>query len=264
MGDLTVFVSVGRTSTPEQEEFVSAVEAHMVAHGIVPQALGRNYWSSKQPLAAIDELMAHCSGAAILAFERLRIVQAIEKRGSSAERQLADFALPTAWNQVEAAMAYTRGLPLLVLVDETLRTEGLLETGYDWYVKSVRLGAPLTTDKEFVGVFADWRARVAAFAATRGPAPVSSAANRMGRSPTEEASGPAPSFNRRRLRTLLEARFNEDDLRGLCFDLNVDYEVLAGTSKVTRIISLIAHCERLRRADELVDAVRALRPDESW
>ena len=234
----------------------------MVAHGLVPQALGRNYWSSKQPLTAIDELMASCSGAAILAFERLQVVQAVEKRGGPAERHLADFALPTVWNQVEAAMAYTRGLPLLVLVDETLRSEGLLETGYDWYVKSVRFGTPITADKEFLGVFADWQARVAAFATTRQPQAASAAVSRTGSSPTVEASAPSPSFNRSQLRALLETRFNEDELRGLCFDLNLDYEILGGASKVARIISLIAHCERLRRADDLVAAIKVLRPDE--
>lgn len=264
MADVKVFVSVGRTSTPQQEEFVSAVEAHMLASGLMPQALGRNYWTSKQPLAAIDELMALCSGAAILAFERLHVVQAIEKRGSAAERQLANFSLPTVWNQVEAAMSYTRGLPLLVLVDEALRSEGLLETGYDWYVKWVRLGMPIAGDREFLGIFADWRARVEAFHATRRPAEVEPAASHKGSSPTLEARARSAAIDRRLLRKVLETRFNDEDLRGLCFDLNVDYEGLAGSSKVTKTISLIEYFERMHRAEELLQTIKALRPDERW
>jgi hypothetical protein len=261
MAGITVFVSVGRTSTPEQEEFVSAIETHMVARGLVPQAVGRNYWSSQQPLRAIDELMSQCSGVAIVGFERLRVVQAIDRRGSDNERQMNDFALPTVWNQVEAAMAYARGLPLLVLMQEELRAEGLLEAGYDWYVKRMRLGAACTNDREFCGVFDDWRARVESHHAGRQPP--AAADRKIGSSPTKEAQADAkrPS-DRRRLRMTLESRFSEDELRGLCFDLGVEYEDLPGASKPAKVIAVIGYFERMHRADELMRSVRELRPDE--
>src|SRR6476660_9625918 len=115
MPPIRVFVSVGRTSTPQQQTFVESIEAHMIERGLLPQALGRNYWSSQQPLTAVHELMRQCAGAAIIAFERLRIDRAVDRRGSDAEKVMTDFGLPTVWNQIEAAMAYTRGLPLLVL-----------------------------------------------------------------------------------------------------------------------------------------------------
>lgn len=58
------------------------------------------------------ELMDECAGTVILAFERTQIVQALEKRGSKDERQLADLKLPTVWNQIEATVAYSKGHPL--------------------------------------------------------------------------------------------------------------------------------------------------------
>ncbi len=260
---IKVFVSVGRTSTPQQEEFVSAIEAHMLDHGLAPQALGRNYWSSQQPLRAIDELMSQCSGVAIVGFERLRVVQAIDRRGSEAERSLADFALPTVWNQIEAAMAYSRGLPLLVLVQEELRTEGLLETGYDWYVKRMRIGANATSDREFRGIFDDWRSRVGTYGASSQPAGRPTPGH-TGNSPTSEAratSEPVP--DRRHLRQVLETRFNDDELRALCFDLRVDYENLPGTTKAAKAIEIIAYFERMNRVEALMRSVTELRPDES-
>ncbi len=266
MAGITVFVSVGRTSTPQQEEFVSGIEAHMVEHGLMPQALGRNYWSSKQPLRAIDELMNQCSGVAIVGFERLSVVQAIDRRGSDAQKELADFALPTVWNQIEAAMAYSRGLPILVLMQEDVRAEGLLELGNDWYVKRMRLGAEATSDREFRGIFEDWRSRVAAHhAASLAKAPAALSADRqIGSSPSREAQGAPPLANRRRLRMVLETRFTDEELQALCFDLGVDYENLKGETKVARVIAVIGYFERMHREEDLLRNVKELRPDESW
>lgn len=255
-----MFVSVGRTSTPEQEAFVSAIESHMLDHGLLPQALGRNYWSSQQPLKAIDELMTECAGAAIVGFERLRIVEAVDRRGSDGERTLNGIALPTVWNQIEAAMAYTRGLPLLVIVEQDLRAEGLLETGYDWYVKRVPIGAGVTLDREFRGVFDDWRARVEAHRAERAPAPASGFA---GSSPSLEASrDTVASPSRRQLRLLLESRFSDDELRALCFDLDVDYENLPGSTKAGKTIAIVGYFERVGRVDDLMESIRTVRPGE--
>ena len=258
---IKVFVSVGRTSTTRQEEFVSGIERYMLDHGLLPQALGRNYWSSQQPLKAIVELMNQCAGVAIIAFERLRIMEAFDRRGSEGEKKLVDFALPTVWNQVEAAMAYMRGLPLLVIVEDELKQEGLLEAGYDWYVQRLPADPQAIADREFRGIFDDWRSRVEAYSAAsaRTPAPVE---KQTGRSPTEEAKGDGASApNRRQLRIVLETRFNDEELRTLCFDFQVDYEGLAGETKPARIISLIEYFERVQRTSEFLRYMKDARPD---
>jgi hypothetical protein len=258
---IKVFVSVGRTSTTRQEEFVSGIERHMLDHGLLPQALGRNYWSSQQPLKAIVELMNQCAGVAIIGFERLRIVEAVDRRGSDGERTLNNFALPTVWNQVEAAMAYMRGLPLLVIVEDELKQEGLLEAGYDWYVQRLPADPRAIADREFLGIFADWRSRVEVYHATaaKTAAPVE---KQTGSSPTVEATaGATLPPHRRQLRIVLDTRFNDEELRTLCFDLQVDYEGLAGETKLARIISLIEYFERVQRTSEFLRYMKEVRPD---
>ena len=54
-------------------------------------------------------------------------------------------------------MAYSRNLPLMVIVEEGLRTEGLLERGYDWYVQRVLLDTASLNTNEFNGVLASWK-----------------------------------------------------------------------------------------------------------
>ena len=155
-----IFLSVGRTFNPQQENFVSSLENFLSSQGLTPQTVGRTYFSSQQPLKAVVELMDECAGTIILAFERTQIVQALEKRGSKDERQLSDLKLPTVWNQIEATVAYSKGHPLLVIVEEGLKAEGLLEQGYDWYVGRVSLSPEALYTREFQGMFGDWKRRV--------------------------------------------------------------------------------------------------------
>jgi hypothetical protein len=157
---MDVFVSVATGLNSKQEEFVSAIEARLRAIGLTPCTIGRNIFSSNAPLRAVTELMDRCSGAVIIALERYRFSKGIERPGSTHEKPLSSVSLPTAWNQIEAAMAYGRGLPLLVLVDEQLRCDGLLEKGNDWYVQSLNAEAVSLNSMEFTGVLESWRNRV--------------------------------------------------------------------------------------------------------
>jgi hypothetical protein len=157
---IDVFLSVGRTSTPEQEAFVGAVERCLLEHGLEPHTLGRNDWSSAQPLQAIRELMERCSGAAVIAFERVRIGDGVDLAGRDDDRKINDTGLPTVWNQIEATMAHVLGLPLLVFAERGLRSEGLLESRYDWMVQWVDLDPATLRVNPCLGMVEDWSTRV--------------------------------------------------------------------------------------------------------
>jgi hypothetical protein len=161
-GDVRIFVSVGGTATPEQEDFVRAIEDRLRAERLIPQTVGRNTFSSDAPLKAVDALMRQCSGAVVIGLERSWFERGLDRRGGPKEALLADVRLPTPWNQIEAAMAYAKGLPLLVIVVEGIRPEGLLEPGYDWYVLSVPMRSEALSSPQFNGVLASWREKVLA------------------------------------------------------------------------------------------------------
>lgn len=67
-----------------------------------------------------------------------------------------------------------------------------------------------------------------------------------------------------RLRQILTERFSEDELRTLCFDLGVDYEVLPAEGKAGKARELVSYLERRKRLSELVKVGQRLRPDISW
>ena len=157
MESLDVFVSVGGTSNEQQEVFVRALEDRLRSEGIVPHTVGRNTFSSDAPLKTVTELLDKCSGAVVIALERSFFTSGVDKRGGPKESSLSNVKLPTPWNQIEAAMAYSRNLPLMVVVENGLRSEGLLEHGYDWYVLWIEPVPSALATLEFNGVLADWK-----------------------------------------------------------------------------------------------------------
>lgn len=154
---IDVFLSVGRTSTADQDRFVLAIDKLLRESGMTAC---RAQWSSVQPLKKIEEVMAKCYGTVIIAFERNYSESSIERRGSGDEVRHSPFVLPTVWNQIEAALAYSRGHPLLVICDKNMHIEGLLEQRYDWWVQSIPLDEKKIYESDFRGVLDDWKQRV--------------------------------------------------------------------------------------------------------
>ncbi|WP_216920648.1 hypothetical protein [Synechococcus sp. CCAP 1479/9] len=162
MEEKLVFVSVGATATAEQESFVRSIEDRLRSESLIPKTVGRNTFSADAPLKAITELMEKCSGIVVIALERSYFPSGLDKRGGPRQVTLAETRLPTPWNHIEAAMAYTKHLPLLVIVEDGLKAEGLLEPGYDWYVQTLPLAETALGSNEFNGVLADWKEKVLA------------------------------------------------------------------------------------------------------
>jgi len=155
-----IFVSVGTTATEEQEAFVCSVEARLRAEGLVPHTVGRDTFSSDAPLKTITDLMKRCTGVIVIALERTYFPAGFDRPGGSQQTPLAEVRLATPWNQIEAAMAYASGLPLLVIVQTGVKREGLLEPGYDWYVQQTPLAASSLATVEFNGVLASWKQKL--------------------------------------------------------------------------------------------------------
>jgi hypothetical protein len=160
MSELNVFVSVGGTATEQQEAFVRAVEDRLRSEGLIPHTVGRNTFGADAPLKTITELMDKCAGTVVIALERSCFAYGTEKRGGPNEIALTDVKLPTPWSQIEAAMAYVRGLPLMVIVETDLKSEGLLENKYDWYVQRVKPEPAALNSNEFNGVLASWKQKM--------------------------------------------------------------------------------------------------------
>lgn len=157
---MNIFVSVGTVSNRTQELLVEAIEKRLKSEGLNPLTLGRNYFSSDAPLKAITDLMNKCHGTVVIALERTYFPSGIERRGGNKEVAITNTMITTPWNHIEAALSYSQGLPLLVIVANGVRTEGLLEPGHDWFVQRIDPKANALQSPEFNGVLADWKLKL--------------------------------------------------------------------------------------------------------
>lgn len=58
--------------------------------------------------------------------------------------------------------------------------------------------------------------------------------------------------------------FSESELRALCFNLGVDYELVNGQNKSEKAIELIKHLFRTERLEELINEGQRQRPNGKW
>ena len=63
------------------------------------------------------------------------------------------------------------------------------------------------------------------------------------------------------LRTILDERFNLSEIREICFEMQIDFEDLEGSSKKGKVLSLLNYCQRHSRLNELWDLCVQLRPE---
>lgn len=160
MGSKDIFISVGGTANDQQERFVTLLEDRLRSEGLIPHTVGRNTFSVEAPLRTVEQLIDRCVGTVVVALERTYFPEGLEKRGGGRQKALGEIRLATPWNHIEAAMSYVRRKPLLVIVEEGVKSEGLLEPGYDWYVQTVPLNETALTTKEFNGVLASWKLKL--------------------------------------------------------------------------------------------------------
>ena len=100
--------------------------------------------------------MDRSAGVLVIALERIAIETGFEQRGTPAQTMITQEAIATPWNQIEAAFAYAKRIPLLVIREAGVRADGLLEGRYDWYVHSTDLDPGFVNSTEFKGTFESW------------------------------------------------------------------------------------------------------------
>lgn len=67
-----------------------------------------------------------------------------------------------------------------------------------------------------------------------------------------------------RLRDLLLQAFNLDELKDLCFELDIDYDDLSGENRSAKARELVARCRRTGRLEDLLAAAERARPKLDW
>jgi hypothetical protein len=133
MQQIPIFLSYPKPCHSTQEQFVAGVGLYLVGRGLQARTLGVTDYDTDAPLKAVRRLMLECNGLITIGFKR----NYIEKGTSRYSTDLPDLSptpldgqwTTTPWAQIEAAMAYQLGLPILILREKGVIEEGILEKG---------------------------------------------------------------------------------------------------------------------------------------
>lgn len=131
--------------------------------GFQPRTLGTTDYPIKAPLDGVIEIMKKCKGAIILGYPQIFI-----NSGSIKEKTLESaIALPTEWNHIEAGLAYSMKLPLLVIHHIGIN-RGIFDRGaLNSFLFSKDLTNPAWPNEEDInGALRSWRDEVLGFRPT--------------------------------------------------------------------------------------------------
>lgn len=165
LASLPVYLSVGKPHNDVQSRYLDRLKAVLAQERIQAETLGTTFWTVKKPLIPIQKRMTEVAGCVVLAMERFYAVEGLYKRGSSDEKRVEHTRYPTPWAQIEAAMAYQIGMPLLILKDRSLVGEGMFDPStHDWLILEIDPEKPEELDSGMVNaLLKSWADEVRAY-----------------------------------------------------------------------------------------------------
>ena len=130
---ISVFLSCPKPHLSRQQKFVDRLEEYLRMRGLEPRTLGVTDYDMDAPLKAIRRLMLESNGLITIALKRALIRDATVRPDTdlseAKESKIQNMWLTSPYCQIEPAMAYQLGLPILILRERGVIQEGLLEKG---------------------------------------------------------------------------------------------------------------------------------------
>lgn len=164
---IPVFVSAPSPDnlSPEQEQSANIILELVTRYKLEWRGLGRSDYPNDVPLKEVLRMVRHCSGGIILGFEQFRSSQGEFKPGSpKAKAASSAVSFPSPWNQLEAGILYSSGLPMMVFREPGI-SGGVFDVGTsEAFIHQMPRAnnAPEVRD-DLDSVFQNWVARVRTF-----------------------------------------------------------------------------------------------------
>lgn len=175
----SIFLSYPKPYLKRQEEFIKRIIYYFEERELQPRTLGVTDYDIDAPLTAIRRLMLESNGLVTIAFRRSLIKKGTGKPASDIgenEYDLSDKWLTSPYCQIEPAMAFQLGLPVLVLRENGVIAEGILEKGVlGVYMPEFDLSCDLDAyfkSKQWVQVIQKWEGYVRKVVENKGRPPM--------------------------------------------------------------------------------------------
>lgn len=154
MSKIPVFVSCPTVLNEEQNKKNEMINELLLQYGLERRALGRSDYPLENPLKEVYALARHCAGGIILGFEQIYLEKGTKRRATNEEQDISARSMPTEWNNLEAGILYSLGLPLLIIKEESI-SGGIFDEGSSsYYVHR------FDSDVNLHQVFTKWASKV--------------------------------------------------------------------------------------------------------
>ncbi len=175
----SIFLSYPKPYLKRQEEFIKKLTFYLKQVGLQPRTLGVTDYDMNAPLRAIRKLMLESNGLITIAFRRSLIKIGTSKPNSDLgekEEKLLNRWMTSPYCQIEPAMAFQLGLPVLVFREKGVVEEGILEKGVlGIYVPEFDLDCDLDdyfTSEEWKEIIQKWVGYVRRVVEEKGKPPI--------------------------------------------------------------------------------------------
>lgn len=162
---IPVFVSAPTVLSPAQEASRRLIVRELEHSGLEWRALGRSDYPTELPLREVLTIARHCAGGVILGFNQFRADTGVTKPGTPEQKTIAaPVCFPTPWNQLEAGILFSLGLPLLVFRESGISGGVFDHRVTDVFIHPMPAASIGPKDKKGLrGVFLKWQASVRSF-----------------------------------------------------------------------------------------------------
>ncbi len=176
---ISVFLSYPNPCTSAQADFIGRLRSNLEDRGLSPRTLGVTDYDMDAPLTAIRRLMLESNGLITVAFRRTFVEKGSSRYQTDVAGQHASPVdgkwLTSPWSQIEPAMAYQLGIPILILRESGVLEEGILERGvvglYMPEFVSTAAGDDYFRSPEWSGMIGRWEGYVRAVVTNKGNPP---------------------------------------------------------------------------------------------
>lgn len=165
---IPIFLSFPSPHTEEQQLFIEKLKKMLIEKDLEPRTLGESDYDLDAPLRAIRRLMMESYGIIGVAFKRTLIKNGVYKANSNiegvVEKEIDDKWITSPFCQIEPAMAFQLGLPIVLLREKDVIDDGIFEKGVlGSYLPEFSLEDPMKNylnSKEWNQMLSKWERQV--------------------------------------------------------------------------------------------------------
>jgi len=128
MTEVPIFVSIPTKLNDRQQAVHAGIGRALKTAGLFPRTVTGCVPPMQSPLAEITRLARRCAGGLILGFRQAAASKLVRWPGSRFETTAQAAYYPSPWNQLEAGILYSLGVPMLIFAEDGV-TGGIFDEG---------------------------------------------------------------------------------------------------------------------------------------